>query len=337
MNILYIGQTNGTAKQRTNALIRLGHNIEIIDSESLLPKNRLVYQWNWNTGALFLENYVRRKVLSQIQKDRYDLVLINGGSLVAPELIEDLRKYADAVINYNSDNPFVSRDHNLWRLYLKSIPYYDLLAVVRDSNVDSAYASGAKKVVRVFMSADEVAHQPRALTDEDYKKWGSEILFIGTWMPERGPFLAELIEAGLPLSIYGDRWQKAKEWSILSRAWKGKSLWNPDNYAKAIQTAKISLGLLSKGNQDLHTERSLQIPLLGGLFCAERTTEHTSLYQENESAVFWSDAKECIQVCQTLLNDEDRRKKIATNGRIRCLQNNHLNEAVMSKILSSVT
>lgn len=221
-------------------------------------------------------------------------------------------------------------------MYLKAVPDYDLLVVVRENNVSEAYSLGAKNVIHVFRSADEKAHYPRALTYEDYIQWASEILFIGTWMPERGPFMAALIQAGLPLTIYGDHWQKAKEWPILRKAWKGNGLYKDEDYAKAIQTAKISLGLLSKGNRDLHTTRSLEIPSLGGLFCAERTSEHLKLYQESEEAVFWFDEIECIKLCKMLLSDEEKRKKIAAKGRVRCIQNNNFNEALMSKIISTL-
>ena len=67
-------------------------------------------------------------------------------------------------------------------------------------------------------------------------------LFIGTWMPERGPFLRELMQAGLPLAIYGNDWQKAPEWPDLRRAWQGPAIYG-DDYLKAIQLAKVSLGL----------------------------------------------------------------------------------------------
>lgn len=63
-------------------------------------------------------------------------------------------------------------------MYLQAVPYYDLLVVVRESNVSEAYSLGAKKVNRVFMSADEVAHRPRLLTNEDYIQWANDVLFI---------------------------------------------------------------------------------------------------------------------------------------------------------------
>lgn len=335
MKILYLGEGNGTSKQRSDALVRLGHEVKLIDPDNFLPKNSFLFKWRWKTGGLFLENYVRKKVLSSLDKNKFDLVIVNGGSLVGPGLVQELKKYANAVVNYNIDDPFGTRDLKLWRLYLKAVPYYDLLVVVREANVAEAYALGAKKVAQIWRSADEVAHRPRTLTQEDYLQWGSDVLFVGTWMPERGSFMAALIEAGIPLTIYGDRWHKAKEWPIIRQAWKGKPLYEADDYAKAIQTAKISLGLLSKGNRDFHTTRSLEIPALGGLLCAERTVEHLQLYKEGEEALFWSDEKECIRVCQQLLQDADMCKQIAQKGRAKCIQNNSFNEAIMKKIIAN--
>jgi spore maturation protein CgeB len=106
-----------------------------------------------------------------------------------------------------------------------------------------------------------------------------------------------------------------------------------EDYTKALQCAEICLGLLSKGNRDLHTQRSIEIPYAGGLFCAERTKEHRYLYEEGEEAVFWDDADECADRCFELLGDEDRRKAIADEGHRRCIENGHFNEDVMEKII----
>ena len=50
---------------------------------------------------------------------------------------------------------------------------------------------------------------PRQLSAEDARFYGSHVCFIGSWMPERGPFMQALLQAGLPLSIWGDHWRKA--------------------------------------------------------------------------------------------------------------------------------
>src|SRR5262249_14700291 len=95
-----------------------------------------------------------------------------------------------------------------------------------------------------------------------------------------------------------------------------------------------SLGLLSKGNRDAVTQRSFEIPYLGGGLCAERTLEHCQLYEEDNEAVFWSSADECAAQCLQVLQDEQRRGRIALNGQARCLNNKTTNEAVLAQILS---
>jgi hypothetical protein len=301
----------------------------VLDPYSFLPRNRFLYKWVWETGALFLDRVVRKGVVSTIGKAEFDVVWVDGGELIGPALVTELKRRAQVVINYNHDDPFGSRDSNKWRLYLQSVPQYSLLAVVRNENISEAADLNAQKVLLSFRTADERAHAPRAITTEDMKAWGSGVSFVGTWMPERGPFLAELVRHGIPLSIWGDRWHKADEWPLLKRHWRGGGLYRDDDYAKAIQCSKVCLGLLSKGNRDLHTTRSLEIPYLGGLFCAERTVEHLSLYGEDEEAIFWNSAQECIEKCAALLRDDERRQRIARNGRERCIRNRTLNEPTL--------
>src|ERR1700722_9118456 len=324
--ILFIGRDSGTSRHRAKAFRRLGYDVSVIDPFSFFPRNRLVGLWTWHTGSRFLEEYVRRHVLARIPSHSFDLVYVDGGELVGPSLVLELKRRFGTVLNYNIDDPFSRRDGRRWGLYLQCVSLYDLVVVVRDCNVSEAFARGARDVLRVYMSADESAHSPRLLTQEDHRKWASEVLFVGTWMPERGPFMARLIELGVPLSIYGCRWDKAREWPVLRSSWRGPGLYEDDQYAKALQCAKINLGLLSKGNRDLSTTRSFEIPSLKAVLCAERTSEHIRLYKQDKEAVFWSDPEECARKCTLLLTDSDLRKRLATNGRRRCLQNRTMNQ-----------
>jgi hypothetical protein len=173
------------------------------------------------------------------------------------------------------------------------------------------------------------------VTAEDAERWHSDVLFLGTWFPERGPFLVELIELGVPLTIRGANWQKAREWPALKPFFKGGQL-QGDDYALALQCAKVNLGLLSKGNRDLHTTRSLEIPSLGALLCAERTDEHLVMYREGEEALFWASAEECAKVCLDVLGDDERRKRIAAAGLARSIVNGNHNESAMNAIVGRV-
>jgi hypothetical protein len=334
LSILYLGVESGTSRHRAQALRRLGHDVCVVDPDGLLPNRRVIGYWMHRAGGDFLAGLARRRVLNAIGSREFDLALVNGGMLVDAALVTALKQRCGMVLNYNNDDPFGRRDGAKWRLYLEALPIYDQAIVVRECNVREALAAGARDVLRVYMSADEVAHAPRPLTREDRDRWGSRVVFIGTWMPERGPFLARLIDCGVPLAIFGDRWHKAGEWPLLRTHWRGPGLIADDDYAKAVQCAGVCLGLLSKGNRDQSTTRSFEIPHLRGVLCAERTPEHLALYRENVEAVFWSGPEECAEKCRELLGDEAWRERLAGNGHARCGENRTLNESMLRNALA---
>jgi len=335
MKILYLGSSHGTSKQRADALVRLGHQLELLDPSAFVRRVPFAGAWQRYLGAAGLSAKVKAGILSKVDGSGYDLVWVDSGGLISRSLVKALREISGRIVNLNLDDPFGNRDLNSWAQYRSAVAAYDLLVVVREENIAEAKALGAKRVLRVYRAADEVAHAPRELTAEEKAKWSSDVLFVGTAFPERGAFFHELIRLGVPLSIYGNKWSELKEWKNLKHSWKGPGLEDAYSYSTAILASKVSLGLLSKQNRDLHTTRSLEIPSLAGVFCAERTSEHLKLYCEDVEAVFWNSPEECAAKCATLLADEELRLSVATRGRERYLRNGWTNMKVAEMILSA--
>lgn len=333
--VLYLGPKSGTCLDRANALRRIGCSVEHIDLRSLLPRQRWVDRWAWHVGGHWFSALVVKGLVLKLGHQRFHVCHVDGGEWVTPAVLNVLREHTDCILNYNIDDPTGSRDGARFTAYRQSAALYDLLAVVREENLPELEALGAQNVVRVYRSADEVSHAPRSLTASLQLAWMSEVLFLGSWFPERGPFLLDLIHRGVPLTIRGPNWHKAPEWAQLKAHWAGGSL-SGDEYALAIQCARVNLGLLSRENRDQHTTRSLEIPSLGGLLCAERTAEHKAMYEEGVEALFWSNADECAATCLQALADEPRRARIAQAGHQRFIASDHRNEVVMRSLLEAV-
>jgi len=338
LRIAYIGPEFGTSLHRARALERLGHDVTIIDVREKLGRSYPINAWLWHTSGFGLQTLFLGWLRQRLRAIRPDVTWINQEPFIGRKCLREIRQFSGAIVGYLNDDPFSTNRaaKRLFRNYRSALPVYDLIAVVRDVNVDELRNAGAPKVMRIYMSADEIAHRPRPLSDSDKKRFASEVAFIGTWMPERGPFMAKLIRAGVPITIWGDRWEKAEEWPTLKQYWRGPGLYHPDDYAKAIQCAKVCLCLLSKDNRDLHTRRSIEIPALGGLLCAERTMEHEALYIAGEEAVFWDGADDCADKCLSLLENDRLREKIAKAGHERCLKNGHFNEQLLQSIISQL-
>ncbi len=334
MKILYLGMSSGigTVVTRSDAFRRLGHDVLVVDPRKALPDWKVIDWWWFHHAGWGLEPIIDRYVLRKARKQKFDAAFVDVGGLIGPRLVRKLKRIAPTVVCFNQDNPFVARDGNRWRLLLKALPEYDLFVVPRRSSVAPAYRHGARAVLQICHPADELTARPVVLSEADMAKYGSEVSFIGTWMPERGPFLLRLIELGVPLRIFGPRWHKAPEYPALAPHVTLGPL-NGDEYAKAIAGAKIGLALLSKGNEDLHTSRSSEIPAIGRLLCGERTTDHLEMYAEDEEAILFDSAEECAAKCIALLADPQRLERIAAAGHRRVFRNGTLAEPQMKKIL----
>ena len=338
MKILYFGQGHGTSMHRANALIRMGHEVLVFDLNTLLFSmtltNRYLAYFHYKSGYRFLQPSLCNW-LQGIDVNNPDLIWIDGGELFGAKAVQILKQHNIPVVLFNHDDPTGSRDGQRFASCRSALPYYDVITAVREDSDAELKLICKGKVLRIWMSYDEIEHQalPHEQLADGYQ---SDVCFIGTWMRQenRDLFLLDLQSRGLNIAIWGDRWQKSAYWPQLKNHWRGSSLSGQD-YVSAIQGAKICLGLLSKGNRDLHTTRSMEIPYAGGLLCAERTAEHLELYRENEEAVFWSDAQECAEKCHDLLAHPEKRERIRLAGMKRVLENKVGNEDICQQIITA--
>lgn len=334
MRIAYVGEARGTSLQRARALERLGHPVSLIDPSVWLARPAVRARIHYRTGFIGVDRLVKSRLLERVRASRPDLIWVNQGEFLGPVSINALRTISVPIVNYANDNPFSPPNRYRFSTYRRALPYYDLVVVVFAEAVEPAKRAGARRVIRTFLTADESAHLRLLPTGAPDRHYSSDVAFVGTYMRrQRGSFMADLISRGVPLSIWGDHWQKAKEWRIIRPHWRGPGVYDDQGYAEIIRSAKVCLGLLNKVAGNLHTGRSVQIPSLGALLCGERTSEHMALYRDGVEAVFWSDAAECATLCKSLLADEIRRSEIARKGHERALHNNLFNEPVLASIL----
>ena len=313
LNILYFGDNRhfSTAFHRAKALERIGHKILAYHNpEETLPgyfKSSIMSAVNFRSGYRLVQPTIYlelKKILHSGLKP--DVIWVDNGEFFGEKCLRLLKQFKCPIILYSIDDPTGKRDGRRFDSFLSAIKLYDLIAVVREETEDECKLLGAKNVLRVMRSYDEVAHAPYKNAAEIPANFKSEVAFIGTWMrnENRDEFLKVLIDAGIAVSIWGDRWPKSQHFEALKPFYRGPNLGGKD-YIAAIQGAKICLGLLSKGNRDLHTTRSMEVPYAGGMLCAERTSEHTELYDEGKEAIFWNDAHECAEVCKKLLAEKN--------------------------------
>lgn len=337
MNILYLGPTSRstTSGHRAAALQRLGHTVAGVNIISSFNFNRLESKIHYITGYRFIQRHIcdaLKAPLAELPLD-YDLIWIDGGQYFGRQVLSWLKKeFTAPIILYNIDDPTGPRYACSFHTLKKSLHHYSLCVFVRQESSLEALALGAKRVVTVSRSFDEVEHfqvsEDTCVNDEIHS-----LSFLGTNIPgeRRDVFLFNLLRDGVPLRIFGNLYERSRFWDEIKPFHQKAAI--KSDYVSLIQASFACLGLLSHQNRDLITTRSLEIPACSGIFCAECSSEHQLLYENQVEALFWPHPREIPRLFRRLENPE-LRSSIKAASRDRILELGFGNEDICRYILS---
>jgi len=343
--ILYLCPTQhgSTALCRGQALRRLGHAVTIADPFKAMER-QLGHRWlsalHYRTGYRALQwamhDWVAGLCATVTDQDTPEIVWVDSGELIGFDCLQLLRSTGATTVLYNHDDPTGPRDGQRFASLRGAVPAYDICVVVRDENIGELRALGASQILRVDRSYDEIMHAPFTDRAAIPPSLQSEVAFIGTWMrnERRDRFIVDLAARGIPVSVWGSRWKLSPLWPALRPYYRGGNLSGRD-YVAAIQGSKLCICLLSRGNRDRHTTRTMEIPYAGGLLCAERTAEHLAMFDDGSEAVFWDDVDECAHWCRALLDNASRRESIRLAGMQRVRANGVGNQDICARVVDA--
>ena len=335
MKILFLGLKRPSSIYLFLSLKKNYKKVDLIDGYKSFFLPYITHKIFYHIHPKILESTINQYILSKIKRS-YDLIFVRSGQLIGKKLILELKKKTKKIVFYCSDNPFVSREKQKWKLCLPALKFYDLMIFPNKSRISLSKKYGIKKTLLVWPSYEKEVHTPQKMSLREQKKYSNDVISIATWFPERGAFFRKLIDRGLNLKIYGNDWYKDKNYKLFKhRVVLGHV--GPSAYSKLIWCAKIALCLPSKGNVDDITRRSLEIPATGTLLCAIRTKSHKKAFVENKEAIFFKDEKECYKKCKNLLSNMKKIKKIAYRGHIKATKILKAdNETIVKKIVHNV-
>jgi len=337
--ILYLGDTSpgSTSQHRLNALARLGHEVTGIDHKRFLPNQGLLgrkfHRW---TGHRYQQKQVIRNLREQLASFtasyKWDLVWVDSGAWCGKQVSRFLKDIALKLVVLNLDDPTGPREPYLWRSLVNASSEIDAFVVVRDETRKELEDLGARCAIRVWRCYDEVEHRLLIEKESAEAQFRSEVSFIGTRMENREEMLVELIQRGVPISLWGNGWRGGRYWSKIQPFYRGEGLHNQD-YVSAIIYSKLNLCFLSKLNRDSHTTRSSEIPYAGGVLLAPRTDEHCSMFRDETDALLWNDLGECTRIVQSVIHDENRLKSLRRMGKERITSLGLGNEDMLDSVV----
>ena len=343
-SILYVGDlTPGTrCEQRLRALHDLGHSVTAVPivprrpSAQVYPRPRLVDRVARRLGRPIDRSGANARILRRLESEDFHALWIEAGRTIRADTLAQARALQPElqIVHFSEDDLWVRA--NQTRTWRAAAEQYDLLVTTKLRNTadDELPTLGAGAVHYEPKTFDPAFHFPRELTDEDRRRLGGDVGFIGTYERERAETCLELARAGFSVRVFGGGWERLRgkhpKLRIEGRAVGG------DEYPKAVAALRIQLGFLRHANRDRHTDRSVEVPACGGFLLAERTDEHLRLFEEGREAAYFDTFDELCAELERFLDDDALRSEVAAAGRARCVESDYSHHGAVARILARV-
>lgn len=327
--IIFIGDLNKQTRtfQRYRAFKDLGYRMEKLSSVPIgripdIAKKPGTIERIFNKLGYPLDVTRLNKALIRLaQQWQPDIIWDEKALMLRPKTLKRIRNQFPKmkIVFYSEDDMYAKHNQSVY--FVKSIRLFDIIFTTKSYNVEELSSLGGKKVIFVNKAFDIHAHRPVSLSKNDYRKFGADVGFIGTFEKERAEQMLFLAENGIKVRVFGCGWEhwqnKHPNLQIMAKPVYG------EDYIKAICATKINLCFLRKMNRDLQTDRTMEIPACAAFMLAERTKEHQRLFEEGKEAEFFASEQELLEKIRYYLKHDKEREKIGRAARKRCLEDGY--------------
>jgi hypothetical protein len=338
MRFLIIGDGNAEIHERAAAaaLRRLGHEVDEVYWSPYFRARLGIGTDEFRSFSARLQNWaVAGPILAAFSRDavaaaaaaRPDVVIAYRPTHVTRGVLEAIRAAVPHVtlVSLNNDDPFGphARPHE-WRHLFDAMPVYDLHFVYREVNLGDYRARGARdaRMLRSFY-IPERSH-PLQLDDDERRRLGSDVVFIGHYEDDgRLELLEAVAAAGFDLRVWGFQWEKPMRRSAVLRKLPPPRYLAGDAYNRVLNASKIALCFLSAINRDTYTRRCFEVPAAGTLLLSQDSADLRTLFREGVEAAFFRDRDELLSKIAYYLHDDAARRAVAERGRRRVEADGH--------------
>lgn len=198
---------------------------------------------------------------------------------------------------------------------LSLAPYSDHLFVTSPSTIPSFRAAGFASVAFLPQGLDPATDRPVTRAPQEF---ACEVSFVGSGSyPHRWPLLARFAHE-MKLQIRGPGWNSAPDTLPIAG---GRVLGR--TFAQVVHGATVSLGMnavpLMDQDDIAMSNRIWKVLGCGGTYLGQWLPRAPLLARHGEHCLWFRDADEAIALAKEMVNDPERRARIAAAGRAHAL------------------
>jgi len=311
------------------AITDLGHRLDVFDDRQHLIPGRL------RRRIKFLDNLSHRRInrnfIECARNGIPDIAIVTGGHRINAGSLEALKATAARSVLWTTDAPI------RFEPILSAAPFYDYIFCQGTEAIELLSEAGIRNAHWLPMACDPHVHKKIRVSAEEQECYGNDIVFVGSYHPNRAQILKGL--ADFDIAIWGPGWEEHCRESSLKTRIKGSH--TPlDTWIKLYSASKI---VLSIHFQELENRlavyqaspRIFEAMACGAFVISDYQKDVFSLFKDGEHLVGFKTLDELIKKINYYLHHPEAREKIANCGRQEVLKK-HKYVNRLEKLLSVV-
>jgi spore maturation protein CgeB len=310
------------------AITKLGHELFVCEDRChivpgrLRKKVALLYDFDlW---------HINRRIRSCIKRSGPAIAIISGGHRITTSTIEKINGFGIVSVLWTIDPPWD------FHLIINAAPFYTYVFCQGTEAVDILKENGIPGAQWMPMACDPEIHKPVPLSEKEKKKYGSDIVFVGSYYKNRADLLRSIVD--FDLGIWGPGWERLEKDDPLRKCVKGGSV-VPEEFNKIYSAAKINIiGHYQDGKNPCYQVSPKVFEALAAccFVLVDRQKDVFSLFRDKEHLVGFDGVDDLRKKLVYYLEHSDERGAVADRG-YHCVLENHTYVHRIKKVLSAVT
>ena len=234
MKVLFSGHHNPhfftITEYQEKAIQLLGHELIVFEDRQNTIPGRIRKRLHFLNRVD--QKIINEKLLSLFQATKPDMIIVQGGNRILPETVKKLKNHGIICILWTTDPPLY------FQPIIEAAPLYDHIFCLGTEAIELLDSAGIKGAQWLPMACDPEYHHPVECSLEDKERYGNDIVFVGSYYPERASIFETI--SGFDLAIWGPGWESLRSDSPLRRCIKGAHT-TPAEWLKIYSASKIIL------------------------------------------------------------------------------------------------
>ena len=287
----------------------LGHELIVFNDRDHFIPGRLRKRWKPLQGLSLAA--INLHLVKLAERTLPDIIIVTGGHRVTKSGLRSLIRKGFRVALWTTDFP-------------------DAEDLMRTTAFDYHFVfSQGTEYVEIFrnlgiagarwlpMACDPQIHRPVHLSNDEKLRFGSDVVFVGSYYPWRAEYLEQL--AGFDLAIWGPGWEQLPANSPLRTLIRGAHT-PPETWLKIYNASKIVLAVHFRDSKKQFPVYQASPRVFEALACeafvlTDRQRDVLSLFKDGEHLAAFNDANDLREKVSYFLAHANKRLRIAAAGR----------------------